>query len=862
MSKKLSNSLLAMTVGLTGMMASGHALAQGARVVDNIVVTAQKREESLQDVPISISAFDAEALETRDIDGFADLSQFSPGLVTYPAAANSNGFRVFVRGIGTGDPQHGLDSKAAMYVDGVYLGKIIGLAFDSPDLERAEVLKGPQGSLYGRNAVAGAINLISAKPNPDEYFGKFSVGVGSFGKRKAEGYVNVPINDTSAFRVSAYYDVNDGWVDNKGIGENFAASDKTGYRFSYLNDVSDRLTISAAVDYTETENTPLYYQSMPETEFPGVSSFGFEGVVTPKSGRSDTANTLSETGRGTLDQLGVSIVADYEINDNHNMKINIGYREQDGSRAVQLLPDVNQIEAFDMTTFTAGLNAVVGGFPFGTGGYTDIITGLGAGQSPTGFIPFRNDFYTFMAQEATTMYGSPSSTGPDDHSQYSFEVTFTGSLMDDKVDYTAGLYYFDEDTATNRDLDGGYRLLTDASWLSDAAAALEACDPSIYASLPPADQGLALVAGCTNAFANARQSSAQPLIIETQAMAAYAQLTYHVQDNLRVTGGLRISDEEKDGTQQPLSPGLGDNLNLLGQVIPRNIASTSFDSVDPTIIVEYDATDDLMIYASRTESFRAGGFNETASALPDATLGYGEDFVFQPEEITAYELGFKSEFLEGRARLNGAVYYYELDDEQFNVPKDPILATSRAIVNTASEYQGAEIDFVYLLGENFTFSGNVAYTEVESEATVNPYLCIPAGQTEGIQCSLAPAGSPNVIDLREQPIGAPEWAYTLAVDYQNQLTDRMDMRVHVDVSHKDERIASQDEMLDAHDIVNANVRFDYELSNGKNAFLNFWARNVFDQSYRIDGIGFRPIAYDVYVFGEPRSVGMTMGMNF
>jgi iron complex outermembrane receptor protein len=81
-----------------------------------------------------------------------------------------------MRGIGTGDPQHGLDSKVAMYVDGMYMGKIIGIAFDSPDLERAEVLKGPQGSLYGRNAVAGAINLISAKPNPDEYFGKIEAG--------------------------------------------------------------------------------------------------------------------------------------------------------------------------------------------------------------------------------------------------------------------------------------------------------------------------------------------------------------------------------------------------------------------------------------------------------------------------------------------------------------------------------------------------------------------------------------------------------------------------------------------------------------------------------------------------------------
>ena len=251
MSKKLYMSSLAVALLTSGVSYSGPVLAQESRAIDNIVVTAQKREESLQEVPVSISAFDAEALDNRDIDGFADLSQFTPGLVTYPAAANSNGFRIFMRGIGTGDPQHGLDSKVAMYVDGMYMGKIIGIAFDSPDLERAEVLKGPQGSLYGRNAVAGAINLISAKPNPDEYFGKIEAGFGSFGQRELQGYVNIPLDDSSAIRLSAYHSEHDGWVENKGLGENFAASDKVGYRLSYLNEVSDKLTINFISDYVE-----------------------------------------------------------------------------------------------------------------------------------------------------------------------------------------------------------------------------------------------------------------------------------------------------------------------------------------------------------------------------------------------------------------------------------------------------------------------------------------------------------------------------------------------------------------------------------------------------------------------------------
>ena len=862
MSKKLYMSSLAVALLTSGVSYSGPVLAQESRAIDNIVVTAQKREESLQEVPVSISAFDAEALDNRDIDGFADLSQFTPGLVTYPAAANSNGFRIFMRGIGTGDPQHGLDSKVAMYVDGMYMGKIIGIAFDSPDLERAEVLKGPQGSLYGRNAVAGAINLISAKPNPDEYFGKIEAGFGSFGQRELQGYVNIPLDDSSAVRLSAYHSEHDGWVENKGLGENFAASDKVGYRLSYLNEVNDKLTINFTADYGEMENTPLYYQSVPDGTYQPAepSQFGFAAVVTPRFGRQDTVNSLQNIGRGTMENMGVALTAEYDIADNHKVKFSAGYRSQDGERAVSLNPDVGQIAAFSVGSGPY-LNAVRPGLSLGlnaiSGGYVENIVKLAAGASPTGFVPFRADFIPLLAAPMTDFYNSVS-TGPDDHEQTQFEVTFTGDVMDGKLEYTAGLYYLNEDTATNRDLDGGYHNRTDASAFADLGTALGFCNPDVYAAAP--NPLVALAQGCTKAFGDARRGTGLPLIVETDAFAAYTQLTYHVQDNLRITAGLRVSDEDKDGIQQPLSPLIGDNRNLLGAPIPQNVASTSFDSTDPTVMVEYDFNDDTMLYISRTESFRAGGFNETASSLTDATLGYGEDFVFAPEEIEAYEIGIKSTFNDGRTRLNVAAFQYDLENEQFNVPKEPAVATNRSIVNTSSEMEGFEFDCVHLVGDSFTVSGNAAYTDVIAAPTVNPFLCQLPGRA--VQCGLAPAGTPNVVDLRELPLGMPEWQYTIALDYNTQINDRLDVYAHINLNHKDDHYSSQNEGNDAHDLINANVRLAYELSNGRSAFLKFWGKNITDEEYRIDGIGFRALAYDVFVFGEPASYGVSMGMNF
>ena len=894
MSRKLYVSSLAVALLATGISYSSPAKAQESRAIDNIVVTAQKREESLQDVPVSISAFDAEALEARDIDGFADLSQFTPGLVTYPAAANSNGFRIFMRGIGTGDPQHGLDSKVAMYVDGMYMGKIIGIAFDSPDLARAEVLKGPQGSLYGRNAVAGAINLISAKPNPDEYSGKVEIGFGSFSQREAQGFVNIPLDDSSAIRLSAYQSEHGGWVDNKGLGENFAASDKVGYRFAYLNEVNDKLTVNFAADYSNMENTPLYYQSVPDGTYQPAepSSFGFAGVVTPRFGRQDTANSLQNVGRGEMETMGVSLTLEYDLADNHKVKFNAATRSQDGRRAVSLQPDVGQIDALQVGSgpylgdtvpgVSLGLNAITGGYVFNPQSGGGLMTlGLNnplfaAGQvANNGFVPFRPDFYAALSAPMTDFYNSIS-TGPDDHEQTQFEITFTGDVMDGKLEYTAGLYYLNEDTATNRDLDGGYANRTDASAFADLGTLLGACNPQLYGG-----PGAAFVQGCTTAAAQTRRGSGLPLIVDTDAMAAYAHLTYSLQDNLRITAGIRVSDEEKDVVQQPHSPLMVDNRDLLGNIIPTNIASTSFDSTDPTFMVEYDFNDDTMLYVSRTESFRAGGFNETAGSLPENTTdaqgnfvtarcdpaetgprrSYGCDLIFDPEEITAYEIGVKSTFNDGRTRLNIAAFQYELENEQFNVPKEPLVATNRAIVNTTAEMEGFEFEFVHLIGDNFTVSGNAAYTDVQNDPVVNPYLCqlTPTFQQ---QISLCPPGTPLVVDLREDPLGVPEWAYTIALDYNMQLTDRLDMYAHINLNHKDEHLSSQNEGNDEHDLINVNMKFNYALSNGNTAFLKFWGKNITDEEYRIDGIGFRALSYDVFVFGEPASYGMSMGMNF
>jgi len=266
MSSKMFKGATALAVTTSLLAFNAPAFAQ----LDEIIVTAQKREQNLQDVAISINAFDLEALESKRIQSVADIAEFAPGVYTTPSPADETGVRVNIRGIGTFDPQIGQDSRTAIYVDGVYYGRTQGLAFDSPDLGRVEILKGPQGTLYGRNTVSGAVNLVSVAPSTEATSGSIEVEVGNFDHKRAKGHINLPLGDRAAIRVSGLFSDTDGWVENTGVGEDFGGTERLGGRAALRVEASSQLTLDASVDYTRTRSTPLFQQALPGTNNPGA----------------------------------------------------------------------------------------------------------------------------------------------------------------------------------------------------------------------------------------------------------------------------------------------------------------------------------------------------------------------------------------------------------------------------------------------------------------------------------------------------------------------------------------------------------------------------------------------------------------
>lgn len=250
----MSRKVLACGAAVSALMLATQALAQGAPAtadstqVDEVVVTAQRRSERLQDVPVTVTAFGAEQVEEARIREIDDVATRTPGLEfdAFPASQP----RIVIRGIGSFDRGAAGDPSSAVFLDEVYLGRPAMVAFDAFDVERIEVLKGPQGTLYGRNVVGGAVNVVSKRPS----FGGFDAGleatVGNYERLEGAGFLNAPLGEKAAVRASAAWRKHDGYVDNTFTGGTLEDQDSLSGRLQLAAELSETVRVQFAIDGT------------------------------------------------------------------------------------------------------------------------------------------------------------------------------------------------------------------------------------------------------------------------------------------------------------------------------------------------------------------------------------------------------------------------------------------------------------------------------------------------------------------------------------------------------------------------------------------------------------------------------------
>ncbi len=283
--------------------------------IEDIVVTAQKREESLQKTPISIVAFTGEDLAKNGINEITDLRSQVPSLQIVPHPNSGVTTRIFMRGVGNNDDQITQDPSVAVYVDGVYLARTQGLVTEVAELERIEVLRGPQGSLYGRNATGGAINFITRAPDLDDLRIKQTFSVGNYNYFRSRTNINVPIGETLAVEAGYMYMQRNGYVKNNGTGvKRFGDNRRQAWRGALLWQPSDNFNLRYSYDRSEMEDTPVY-----------MTSVGLYPLRTKRP--SEGSKYVNDLKRNDAVSQGHNLTATLDVSDSLTLKSITGYRK-------------------------------------------------------------------------------------------------------------------------------------------------------------------------------------------------------------------------------------------------------------------------------------------------------------------------------------------------------------------------------------------------------------------------------------------------------------------------------------------------------------------------------------------------------
>lgn len=589
------------TVAIGGFSSVAHAQDGASASLSDIIVTAQRKAENLQNVPVAVTAFSADSLDEKRILSANDLGGLVPSLQTGSQAVQSNP-NIMIRGITIGASNSGIDPKIGIYLDGVYIGRTVGSLFDMADIERIEVLRGPQGTLFGRNATAGAISLTSGTPTGEWGF-RGSASVGNNKARRFKGSLDLPAFGPLSLKVSYLHDEIDGYVENLMAGKTLDVSlrdpafgtlryaDKLGKRNTDAIQVGahldlDNVTVDYRFDWTDTNATPFPVQSLgPLADSTGQLASGviaFQPIWGGFSNQSPTFldKVASSSTNEHVRTQGHSLTVAIDANDSLTVKSITGFRKfrQD--------PTINDLAASGGLRFT-----------------TAQLFGLLAGDIPTILNPANfpgpdDAFFTLLTGRSA--------------SQKQFSQELQLQYGSEKVDLTAGSYYFYENSPS-----------------ADALGIFE-----------PEPGGVVIPNPMIDAIFGGGMTSQRAI---NKSLGAYGQLTYHLTDTLDVTGGLRYTSDSKRSEIYEIS-------FAQGAVLSVGNYKANFQKLTWAGILTWQPNQEFTGYAKASTGYVSGG---VFSGKP-----------YLPETLTTYEIGLKSQFLDNRVRANIAMHYSKYKDLQ------------------------------------------------------------------------------------------------------------------------------------------------------------------------------------------------------
>jgi iron complex outermembrane receptor protein len=720
--------------------------------LEEIVVTAQKRAENVQDVPIAISVLSRAELENAKLDNPTGLTQMVPNLQVN--GVNGDSVPLYsLRGVSMFDYSFSQSSPVASYFDEVYKGNFAILGLELYDIERVEVLRGPQGTLYGKNTTGGAINFIAAKPT-FEPEGAIRIGIGNYNRREAEGALSGPlVGKELAGRVSFTYAKADGWFKNVLAGHpDLDSVDQWAVRTQLLFQPSEGFSMN--LRFAMSRQRPQNYGILAK-----VGPFGVGG---------GPAGGLDPGYFRTIDgSAGGKPLADDQIAMNETRK-----RIHD-TDSWALTTKWNASPGFDLTSITSY-------------DYGKLFSPEGSDGSPVSIL-------------RAIYFGRTT--------QFTEDLRLTSSLQG-PLNYIVGAFYQHE-SVFNKTQNHFYDVL-------DPAGGGDVC----------AETGFF---GCdvANAFDQIRNS-----------WAVYADSGYAMTDRVKLRAGLRYSHDGaalRNFRSDLLAPNATPLLNLIPGDPADPEATLSRDlsnsATSGKIGLDWTPARDALVYVTYSRGYRSGAFNAQAFFSPD------EVTVVRPETLDLIEAGFKTQWLDRRLQLNGAVFGYEYKNQQI-VDIDPATVQQHLLNLGKSRTTGIEVEMVAAPAPALQIRGSASLLHARfRDATV-------LGQS---------------INGRRLP-NAPDFSATLAVDWNAWAGERFGLAVHIDGSYQSSQFF---EVLNVprleqagYGIVNGRVAMK---SAGDRWEVGIWGRNLTDEFYVTNALSFLDgFDFDYQHRGAPRTFGIDL----
>jgi iron complex outermembrane receptor protein len=770
--------------------------------IEAIVVTARKTSESIQTTPVAVSALSANDLAKQQITNVTQLQNSTPNLTFSSAVAQPGSATIFIRGQGSADGLIAIDQAIGAYQNGVYLARSTGGAFEMVDVQRVEVLRGPQGTLFGRNTTGGAINVIPNEPT-GEFEGSLRADYGNFDAFLGRVVLNLPLKgEELAFRVAYQRRDRDGFSTDRISGRQLNDLHSDYVRATAKIAPADTgLKILLSVDYSKFHNngesTGLARLSPASAatgsrdllvglcngaltgNFAGLN--GFQSLCSPAA-RGPLSQFLYDGPGGTADiysvahtsplygkseSRGATAIVEYDLTDNMQVKSTTAWR---GVR-------LDSLSDNDGTPYQ-----FTGGF---AGSYGNRIN----------------------------------------QDQFSQELQLSGKAG--PVDYILGGFYFIEN-GTDRSLSG---------------------------SLFPLSRSISHVDGT----------------VRNQSTAGFGQLIFHVTDSVRLTGGVRYTEDKRrlvsrnrnidfatrvETTSLPLAVLDGDATDPFRATFNRTYNYWSW-----LASVDWQPTDGVFLYAKASRSQRSGGFNTrvVAGGIPPIS--------FRPEEITDYEAGAKIDLFDRRVRINLAAFHDDVKDVQRNIIGTVGTTLISGVDNAAkAKIQGMEAELTVIPFEGLTLGGNFGLTDASYPSFIN--------SIDGSDYSQA-----------KYPY-TPKYTYSLKADYEYPVAGLGTFKAHLDYAWRSAQWTSPIQLaaqarvgLTPDQIAAGNAAQQdtakinaYGVLNGRIAFqledpdleIALYAQNITKKKYftRLLPLQNTPFGLTSYLPGDPQTYGVSATFKF